>query len=201
MKNYEKWILYGIGNFPIYILIFVQNINFQEINIFLFQQKNKTIRAFFGLLWKNSLLVLCIILIVCSLVMFRIFLSKKKENAEYSVKVIESEAMNENYLEMINSYILPLLVTNFDNINTTLSFILILVLNGLLYTRTELYRSNAFLAIVGYNLFKVKIKDTSNNEIIDAVLLTKKKGRQNNSTKKIIYLNHKDATEKTLMEV
>lgn len=205
MGKIEKWILFAVGNFPIYIFIFIQNFDFSFFGKTFRWMMDSGYRSKVSIpkyLLNNSLPLLCILLLVGSIILFEFFLKGRKTKGEHHLKIIKTNSINENYLEMVNTYILPILVTSFSNLNATISFLVVLLLNGYLYTKTELYHSNLFLALRGYNLFNVEgIRGSYDyTEEIEGVLLSKKRVKKD-ETIKIIYLNSTSSSAMTFMEV
>ncbi|MBO0454637.1 hypothetical protein [Candidatus Enterococcus murrayae] len=205
MGKIEKWILFAVGNFPIYIFIFIQNFDFSFFCKACKWMTNSGYRSKVSIpkyVLNNSLPFLCILLLAGSIILFKIFIKGQKTKGNHRLKIKKASSINENYLEMLNSYILPILVTSFSNLNATLSFLVVLLLNGYLYTKTELYHSNLFLALRGYNLFNVEgIRgNDSFTEEVEGVLLSKKRIKKD-ETIKIIYLNSTSSSAMTFMEV
>lgn len=205
MGKIEKWILFAVGNFPIYIFIFIQNFDFSFFCKTFRWMTNSGYRSKVSIpkyLLSNSLPLLCILLLIGSIILFEFFLKGRKTKGKHHLKIIKTNSINENYLEMVNTYILPILVTSFSNLNATISFLVVLLLNGYLYTKTELYHSNLFLALRGYNLFSVEgIRGSYDyTEEIEGVLLSKKRVKKD-ETIKIIYLNSTSSSAMIFMEV
>ena len=205
LGKFEKWILFAVGNFPIYILIFIQNFDFSffcKIIQWVIDPEYRSRISISEYIRDNTLPIVCLLLLFSSFILFEMFLGGRKTKARFSVKIKSVTPGNENYLGTVNSYILPLLVTNFESLNTTLSFLTVLFLNGYLYSKTELYNSNIFLAMKGYNHFNVEFIRGSieKPESYKGVLLSKK-NIDKNQMAKVIYLNDENSVEMTIMEV
>ena len=52
---------------------------------------------------------------------------------------------------------------NFDSIFRLLAYLLLLIVIGIIFIRTDKYYANPTLAIFGYKLFKVTLADRNNN--------------------------------------
>ena len=73
---------------------------------------------------------------------------------------------NENYehLTFLTTYIIPLICINLDEIRYIIVLIILLIIIGKIYTRTDLYLGNPTLALSGYHLYRIEVNGISSTD-------------------------------------
>ncbi|HAS8627315.1 TPA: hypothetical protein I7792_20715 [Vibrio vulnificus] len=93
-------------------------------------------------------------------------------NSGDSLKVLECKSESYEHLTFLATYIIPFLGFNFESIFRLLAYLMLLVIIGIIFIRTDKYYANPTLAIFGYKLFKVTLSDC-NNHYESITVLTK----------------------------
>lgn len=73
-----------------------------------------------------------------------------------SFKIIQLENIEYEHLSFLTTYIIPLICFSFDNMRYVYIFIILLVVIGMIYIRTDLFYANPTLAILGFRIYKIK---------------------------------------------
>ena len=165
-------------------------IYFMSLGFFfvLLMMKSIYIQIYFGkdshfVGWKN-LFLNNIVSIGCLLLLFVVYICKKNFDKEIEgckdlpCILVDLENKNENYIVFLTTYIIPLLDWDFSSIRSILILITIIVLNGWLLIKTNLYYQNPMLALMGYNVYWAEIsrKDNDGKQVI---LISKDKLERN----------------------
>lgn len=76
-----------------------------------------------------------------------------------TLKVMECKGEDYENLTFLATYIIPFAGMSFDSVNKVLAYLLLLVVIGLIFVKTEKYYANPTLAIFGYRLYKADLSD------------------------------------------
>lgn len=123
--------------------------------------------------WPNLLIynwfsILSIALIVVGLV----FLFHQKHefkgvaNPCYQIEKLEN--VNYEFLTFLTTYIIPLICFDFDKERYKFVFFIILIIIGIVFVKMDLYLANPILALMGYRLYRINVKNEAryNNIIV-----------------------------------
>lgn len=119
-----------------------------------------------SLIYNNLIAIVSALLAVISL-----FLSFR-ESYRWSgvlnhVKEIESvKNVNYEYFIFLTTYLIPLLCIDLSGLRYMFVLITLLIFIGVIVVKTNLYYANPTLAILGYKLYRAKIKDADHSEVI-----------------------------------
>ena len=82
--------------------------------------------------------------------------------------IVELENKESEHLSFLTTYIIPLICFNFESDRYVVVLLLLLIVIGIIYIRTDLYYANPTLAILGFRIYKVKLarNDISKSNII-----------------------------------
>lgn len=90
--------------------------------------------------------------------------------AKNAIRVSNVENLNYEPLAFLVTYILPLVCLDFDNFRYLIVFLILLVIIGVMYIKTNMFYANPTLAIMGFHIYKVSGKfygeDITNNVVI-----------------------------------
>lgn len=88
--------------------------------------------------------------------------------------IVEIENKESEHLSFLTTYIIPLICFNFESNRYVIVLLLLLIIIGIIYIRTDLYYANPTLAILGFRIYKVKLErnDISKSNVI---LISRKK--------------------------
>lgn len=93
-------------------------------------------------------------------------------NSGDSLKILECKSESYEHLTFLATYIIPFLGFNFESIFRLLAYLMLLVIIGIIFIRTDKYYANPTLAIFGYKLYKVTLSDC-NHHYESITVLTK----------------------------
>jgi len=112
-------------------------------------------------------------LIVVSNLILGIVIKRCKSLADSFVKIKSLENRNSLNTAYLVTYIIPFLNINFSEITDSISLLLLFVIVGFLYIKSDMVYVNPMLNLFHFNLLKVE--DKENNSLI---LITKSKERK-----------------------
>jgi len=122
---------------------------------------------------NNIIPIFCIVALIIGLISFLDFRFQMTGTPELSFKITELENIDYEHLTFLTTYIIPLVCFQFENFRYIITFILILLVIGLIYIRTDLFYANPTLAILGFRIYKIS-GDFRNGEIRNGkILITK----------------------------
>ena len=85
--------------------------------------------------------------------------------------VISTENISYEHLTFLATYIVPLVSLNFDNSRFAIILLLILIIMGIIYVKTDLFYTNPSLALLGFSIYKVEVSTREGN--LTAIVLTR----------------------------
>lgn len=112
-------------------------------------------------LWNNSEFGIYIVVtsLIIEFVVYKFLKSSwKKNSAELSVKVIQKEDLNYNILNFIASYFIPLVSFDYVKFNHWIVLLLLFVIIGIIFCKSNGFYNNPTLALLGFRLYQTKIK-------------------------------------------
>lgn len=153
---------------PLYLFIITLNYSIVDIKISL-----KKILSINQITSNDIILYILILLTIISNVILYILLIVSKKYSE-PVRILEVENGNEKVLDYILAYIVSFVCTDFAQITNNdskgiITAILIQILLGYLYCKSNMFYINPVLNFIGYDIYLIK---TSNDKF---VLLSKNK--------------------------
>ncbi len=74
---------------------------------------------------------------------------------ELSFKITEIENVDYEHLTFLTTYIVPLVTFNFVSVRYQIVFVILLLVIGIIYIRTDLFYANPTLAILKFRIYKV----------------------------------------------
>ncbi|KNH33897.1 hypothetical protein NAS92_22625 [Pantoea brenneri] len=81
-------------------------------------------------------------------------------------KVCDVTNENHEHLEFLTTYVMPLVFTDVNSKRTAINLMVMIIAIGAIYIRTNKFYSNPSLAIIGFKIYKSKIKGQGNKEYI-----------------------------------
>ena len=83
-------------------------------------------------------------------------------NPPYTIENIKNE--NYEYLTFLTTYIIPLICIDLNSVRYIIILGVLLILIGLIFVKMDLYYGNPTLALMGYRLYRVKIKGVDSSD-------------------------------------
>ncbi len=172
--------LYFLSLWLLFILIFIITV---KIPIYL--NKDWAFIGLENLLKINIIPFLCFIAIIIGWISFSDFKHKVKGSTELPFKVESIENIDYEHLTFLTTYIVPLVCFNFTSIRYLIVLLILLIIIGIIYIRTDLFYANPTLAILQFRIYKISgnfVKDGIRNNII---LITRDKLQKDDLVKYI----------------
>ncbi|WP_308780665.1 hypothetical protein [uncultured Clostridium sp.] len=187
---------------PLYLFIITLNYTICDIKISLGKIFNiKQIDS------NDIVLYVLIVVAIISNIILCIFVNTSKKYSE-PVEIIEIENGNEKVLDYILAYIVSFVSTDFAQITNNdskgiITAILIQILLGYLYCKSNMFYINPILNFIGYDIYLIKTSNDkfvllSNNkecinEIQNEIMQSGSKSIELNCFSKGIYINKKNS--------
>lgn len=149
-----KFIFYFMSLWLLFVLIFILTIDIPPIS---FSKEYYCI--YFKSLIKNNLLALFSLSL--AVIGWIVASCKKRKwegvsNPPYTIKSIKNE--NYEYLTFLTTYIIPLICIDLTKPRYVLILVILLVIIGFIFIKTDLYYGNPTLALMGYRLYRAEIQ-------------------------------------------
>jgi hypothetical protein len=126
--------------------------------------------GFAFLINTNIIPLLCFVALIIGCFSYADFKYQMKGTPELSFKIKEVENIDYEHLTFLTTYIIPLVCFQFENLRYIIVFIILLIVIGSIYIRTDLFYANPTLAILQFKIYKVSGEfrngETRNNKII-----------------------------------
>lgn len=144
-----------------FLLLLISIITFKIID-----SKNNFI-GWENLLCENIFPIVCMVFAFVG-ILFMLNLKYQLQGSLNPVcKICHVENSNYEYLTFLTTYIIPLVCFDFNNVKYIIAFILILIITGIIFVKMDLYISNPTLVLLGYKLYKIRLKDY--NDVITVI--------------------------------
>ncbi|MGJ1227116.1 anti-phage protein KwaA [Sphingobacterium siyangense] len=117
----------------------------------------------------NLIPIICIVAIIAGFFAYYDFSYRLKGTAELAFQITEIENIDYEHLTFLTTYIVPLVCFNFDNERYQIVLLILLVIIGIIYIRTDLFYANPTLAVLKFRIYKVSgtfVRDGLRNNII-----------------------------------
>lgn len=99
----------------------------------------------------------CFIMTIVSYIMYKFFQCKFKGSSELPVQVKEVKSENYEYLTFLTTYIIPLICFDLSELKNVIVFILLLIIIGIIFVKSDFYLGNPTLALMQYKLYRVRL--------------------------------------------
>jgi hypothetical protein len=132
-----------------------------------------TFGGFWNVLKENYVPAACIILLFLGLYFYYRFTYKLKGSSDLPEEIVGIDDQNFEHLTFLTTYIIPFLRFKLEGRDLIIT-ILLLVIIGAIFIKTNLFYKNPSLALLGYRLYKCSLK--SGSSVIYISLSPLKKG-------------------------
>lgn len=107
-------------------------------------------------LFKNNIIpFLCIVCLLVGLYSYLDFTYKLKDATQMPFKIVRIENIDYEHLTFLTTYIVPLVCFNFVDTRYQIVLLILLVVIGIIYVRTDLFYANPTLALLNYRIYRV----------------------------------------------
>lgn len=139
----------------------------------------------------RTLLSTNIIPICCSLALFIgafsyfSFKNQLEGTKELTFRITKIESVDYEHLTFLTTYIIPLVCFQFEQLRYVIVFVILLIVIGLIYIRTDIFYTNPTLALMKFRIYKVT--GTFRREVVreDIIIITKEELSINDDVKYI----------------
>lgn len=107
-------------------------------------------------LGENVFPMLCLLMTVIGWLLVKQLEYRWNGTRDLSVRVMKAESENFEYLTFLTTYIIPLVCIDLENIRYIVVLIILLVIIGVIFIRSDFYLGNPTLAIMGYRLYRIQ---------------------------------------------
>lgn len=145
--------------------------------------ENCEFMGFGNLISTNIFPTICFIALLVGVISYLDFSFRLNDAPELSFEITEIRNIDYEHLTFLTTYIIPLVCFQFEVFRYKIVFILILILIGTIYIRTDLFYANPTLAILNFKIFRVSGTFRSGEERNNIVLITKNDLVQNDRVK------------------
>lgn len=129
---------------------------------------NSEFIGFAEVLRRNVIPLICLVCLLIGFYSYFDFTYKLKDATQMPFKITKIENIDYEHLTFLTTYIVPLVCFNFVDTRYQLVLLILLVVIGIIYIRTDLYYANPTLALLNYRIYRIdgEFKDGIRNNII-----------------------------------
>jgi hypothetical protein len=158
---WQKLEFYIISLFFLFLLLFINKVPV------CFDLQNSEFVGFKSLVTIHLLITLCVVFMILGIIFFfRFKYNFEAGSSLLPIKVKEIENVNFESVTFLATYIVPLACIDLDKDRSPLMLIVILILIGWIYIKTNLFYTNPTLAVWGYHIYKISSEEKKNITII-----------------------------------
>lgn len=160
------WILYYISLIPLFIYLFIKYFDSKVYCIIKLGRFDELTYGQYAFMFSFILFVLSV---------FFIFILKYKSRKGFNIHgakiTTEPQNINHELIGVLSVVVLPFLTVNFDTANEVFASLFMLIVIGVISTRSTIYYKNPVLAILYLKLYNIEIehKDFNNNLTINVI--------------------------------
>jgi hypothetical protein len=103
----------------------------------------------------NIIPIICLLAIIIGIISFYDFSFKTEGTPELAFRITTIENIDYEHLTFLTTYIVPLVCFDFCNIRYLLVLLILLIVIGIIYIRTDLFYANPTLAILQFRIYKI----------------------------------------------
>jgi hypothetical protein len=124
--------------------------------------------GFKKLILNNVIPLICIISLIIGFISYWDFSHKLKGSIQIPFTIKKIDSIDYEHLTFLTTYIIPLVCFNFVSIRYIIVLIILLIVIGIIYIRTDLFYANPTLALLNYRIYRIdgEFKDGKRNDII-----------------------------------
>ncbi|MGO3751523.1 MAG: anti-phage protein KwaA [Peptoniphilaceae bacterium] len=142
--------MYIISLWLLFVLLIPITINVKGINA------DSLIETLKMLCKNNILSIVCLLMAVLGMVLFKQLEYRWKGTRNLSVKVEVVENQNYEYLTFLTTYLIPLVCINLDETRYVIVLFVLLIVIGIIFIKSDFYLGNPTLALMNYKLYNIQ---------------------------------------------
>jgi len=152
-STFEKWKMYIISLLFLFFLILIITI---DIPIS-FESGSRFI-GLKELAGRNIVAMFSIIMLGIGLFFLYTFNKNLKGSVSSSFKIKKLSNKNYEHLTFLTTYIVPLIFFDLGNLRYVTVLLILLIIIGIIYVKTDMFYANPTLAIMNFHLYEADIK-------------------------------------------
>lgn len=155
-KTYFKVAMFNLSLLPLYIILCVQHFDAGELIV---PRTLLEFKAVVEILIYSNLFIFFIVVVLVLLGFIALYLFKNmlKYGREDTKSFSNIKTKEFEHLTFIATYVLPLFAYEIKDIQSFIVFLLLLVLIGTLYVKSNWYYLNPILLLFGYRIYSAEI--------------------------------------------
>jgi hypothetical protein len=160
---YRKIGLYFLSLWLLFLLTIVIT-----IDIPLCFSENCSFIGFSEILRRNIIPLISIVCLLIGIYSYLDFSYKLRGATQMPFKITKIESIDYEHLTFLTTYIVPLVCFNFIDTRYQIVLLILLVVIGIIYIRTDLFYANPTLALLNYRIYRIdgEFKEGTRNNII-----------------------------------
>ncbi|ENO8556848.1 TPA: anti-phage protein KwaA [Yersinia enterocolitica] len=108
------------------------------------------------LITNNIIPIISMIFVAYGFIAYKRFKYDTKGSAEIPFEIKKVESINYEHLTFLATYVIPLITFDFEKARYIYVLVLLLVVMGIIYIKTDLFYANPSLALLGFHIYKVE---------------------------------------------
>lgn len=124
------------------------------------------------LLTHNIATIVCTFCLIGAIICRKRFLHSLEGNQDLPCEILNIKNGNYEYLTFLTTYIIPLICFDLGSIRDSILLVVLLLLLGVLFIKTNLYYLNPSLALIGFNIYIAEI-NYKGATIPESIILSK----------------------------
>jgi len=162
-SNFEKWKMYITSLWLLFFLILIIT-----VDIPISFSSNSKFVGVVELLISNIIPAISFLMLLLGLFFVHTFNKNLDGSVSSSFKVRHIANKNYEHLTFLTTYIIPLICFDLESSRYVVVLVILLIIIGLIYVRTDMFYANPTLALLGYQLYEadVELRDGMHNSLI-----------------------------------
>lgn len=160
------WLLYFISLIPLFGYLFIK---YFDSKVFALIRQGQFAEITSG----QYAFIVSFIAFVVSVILICILKYRSRKNFEiHGAKIISApQNINHELIGVLSAVVLPFLTVNFDSPNEIFASLFMLVIIGIITTRSTIYYKNPVLAILKLKIYQIEIehKDFEENKTVNVI--------------------------------
>lgn len=160
------WLLYFISLIPLFGYLFIK---YFDSKVFALIRQGQFAKITSG----QYAFIVAFIAFVVSVILICILKYRSRKNFEiHGAKIVSApQNINHELIGVLSAVVLPFLTVNFDSPNEIFASLFMLVIIGIITTRSTIYYKNPVLAILKLKIYQIEIehKDFEDNKTVNVI--------------------------------
>ncbi|BFM34502.1 anti-phage protein KwaA [Acinetobacter radioresistens] len=141
--------LYILSLGLLFLFFIIMSIHFPDESFFV-----KDFKSWNELILKNILTIISLLALIYCFDAYRKFDFDLKGTTEIPFEIRKIDDANYEHLTFLATYVVPLISFNFSEGRQVIVLILLLVVMGAIYVKTDLFYANPSLALLGFRIYR-----------------------------------------------